>query len=98
MSLVPRGCLALLLVLLAGCTEEVCEEAYSKLQSCMATLNCNKLDPVDRDRCEKSRTAWAKYAGNESLYLTACSNDDKLRAEADKIVTCTLDPKSCTCP
>ena len=86
------------LPLALGCAKEVCEEAYDKMQSCYEQLNCNKLDPLERDRCERSRKAWVQYAGNESTYLLACSNNATLRAEAEKVADCALDPKTCTCP
>lgn len=90
--------LGLLWVAGAACTQDVCEEAYDKMQSCVEQLNCNKLDPVERDRCEKARKAWAQYSGNRSAYLLACSNDSKIRTEAEKVVDCALDPRTCTCP
>jgi len=92
------GALVALLLASGACGKEVCQDAYNKMESCVAGLNCNKLDPLERDKCEKARSAWTKYAGNETLYVTACSNDSKIRTEAEKVVDCALDPKTCTCP
>jgi hypothetical protein len=92
------GALAALLLVWGACSKDVCEEAYDKMESCVANLDCNKLDPLERPKCDKAKNAWAQYAGNEQAYLVACSNDSQLEAEAEKVVNCALDPKTCTCP
>ena len=90
--------LTALLLCAGACSNDVCEEAYDKMERCVSQLNCNKLDPADRDTCVKAKTAWDQYAGNRSSYVAACGADSKLQTEADKIASCALDPKTCTCP
>jgi hypothetical protein len=100
-SMLIRLALALSALLLAAgaCSSDVCDEAYDKLEACFADQpSCNKLDPLERDRCVKARSEWDKYSGNKTAYTTACSADSNLEAEAEKIAGCALDPKTCTCP
>ena len=96
----PRIAAALLTLLLAagGCGDDVCEAAYDKMEACIANLDCNKLDPLEREKCVKAESAWKQYSGNRTAYTTACGADATIKAEAEKIVDCALDPKTCACP
>jgi hypothetical protein len=87
------------LLLAAGaCGDDVCEEAYDKMEACVAGLDCNKLDPGERDKCIKAENAWTQYSGHKTAYTTACGADSSLKAEAEKVAGCALDPKTCVCP
>lgn len=81
-----------------ACSNDTCEEAYDKLEACYAAVNCNKLDPLERDKCVKGKNTWDQYSGNKTAYVAACGADSKIQAEADKVASCALDPKTCLCP
>jgi hypothetical protein len=76
----------------AGCGGKVCDEAWDKLNACIQKLDCNKLGPLDRPKCEQARKQWA--AIDETGFKAACSANS---AEAEKIVACSLDPRTCQC-
>lgn len=82
----------------ASCGDDGCEQAYDKMMSCVDGLNCNKLDPQDRSKCESTRKQWDPYKDNRDLYIAGCSQSGQLQTEADKIASCALDPRTCQCP
>lgn len=90
--------LGALLLAAGACGDDVCEAAYDKMEACVANLDCNKLDPLERDKCVKTKSSWAQYSGNKTTYTTACGADSSLKAEAEKVADCALDPKTCLCP
>lgn len=85
---------ALMLPLLfaGGCGGKVCEDAYDKMNQCVAALDCSKLGPLDRPACENTRRTWGQV--DRTAYMLACDQDS---SEAQKIVDCSLDPRTCTC-
>jgi hypothetical protein len=98
--LVLRGGAALCALLLAAgaCGDDVCEEAYDKMEACVANLDCNKLDPVEMPKCLQAKNNWDQYSGNRTAYTTACGADSNIKSKAEEIASCALDPKTCTCP
>lgn len=90
--------LVALLLAAGACGDDVCEEAYDKMEACVAGLDCNRLDPTERSKCVQAEQAWDKYSGNRTAYVTACGADSSIKTEAEKIVGCALDPNTCTCP
>ena len=83
---------------IVGCSDDVCDAAYDKMMSCLDQQNCNTLAPAEYSKCRATYNLWIKYQDQKDLYLTACSQDDSLNAEAKKVADCQLDPRSCLCP
>jgi hypothetical protein len=74
-----------------GCGSEVCEEAYKKMTSCVSRLNCNGLDPLKLESCQATKKQWSQV--DETAFVLGCKQNT---AEAEKVVTCQLDPQ-CQC-
>jgi hypothetical protein len=62
------------------------------MTACVQKLDCNKLGPLERDKCDRTRKTWLNL--DETAYLVACGEN---QAEAKKIVECALDPRTCLC-
>ncbi len=75
----------------SGCSKEICEEAFDKLAACVDSMSCNRLDPNEREQCEKAKQL--RRDANETLFKIGCDE-----SEAQKVIDCRLDPNSCTCP
>jgi len=95
--------LSLGLLLAGGCSKDVCEEAYEKVQECVASMDCDAMGPGLSDQC---RNEQKKYKLSYTLYLAACrlpSGDpcscDGLELEKwERINKCTLEPANmCGC-
>ena len=86
----------LLLSIGVGCSTEVCEEAYDKMNSCVANLNCNRLDPLEQAECIQAQSTWAKYK-DRSEFLFACANESQVGDLAQSWADCQLNPNTCKC-
>ena len=76
----------------------VCVDGMCRNPECAEQPSCNKLDPIERDKCVKARDTWDRYSGDKTAYTLACGADSRLQSEAEKIVNCALDPRTCACP
>lgn len=86
-----------LYILGAGCSTDVCEEAYDKMNACVANLNCNRLDPLEQAECAQAQSTWAKYKDKRSEFLFACANDSQVGDLAQSWADCQLNPNTCKC-
>jgi len=72
---------------------DACEEASDKQKSCINKLECKSPDPLQQSQCEQQKKALLQAA---DLPAVACTGD--LKARAEQILACDLDPKTCVCP
>lgn len=77
-----------------ACSSEVCDEAVTKMRSCLDQLNCNNVDPLDRTKCTS-----AKSAGEDAVKKmdgVPCVAD--VSTLADQINKCNPNPGNfCKC-
>ncbi len=86
------GVISLVWLAHAGCSSEVCEEAYAKMTACVQALDCNKLGPLERTTCDRTKKTWSNL--DQTAYLLACRESP---GEAEKLAACALDPRTCLC-
>ena len=86
--------LVALAVGVVACSSEVCDEAVTKMRSCLDQLNCNNVDPLDRTKCTS-----AKSAGEDAVKKmdgVPCVAD--VSTLADQINKCNPNPGNfCKC-
>ena len=77
-----------------ACSSEACDEAVSKMRSCLDQLNCNNVDPLDRTKCTS-----AKSAGEDAIrQMDGVPCVAEVSTLADQINNCNPNPGNfCKC-
>ncbi len=83
----------------AACSKDVCEEAYEKVQDCVASMDCDALGPALSGSCQKTKK---EYALSYTIYLGACpgscSCEGAEQEKWERINNCSLEPSNlCKC-
>jgi hypothetical protein len=90
---------------LGSCASDACQEAFEKVKTCLAALDC-KTSP-DANRCAELKRLYAvDYAAHEARLKanaaeqndTQWSCDSDWSAAAQQVLDCELSPRTCTCP
>jgi hypothetical protein len=77
-----------------ACSSPACDEAAARLEACLAKLNCNETDPLQRPECDQARTS-----GQEAVkQLRDAPCVDAVADTARKYMACQVDPANfCKC-
>lgn len=103
-------CVLLVLAgLLGACSDDddgggnVCEQAFNKQKDCAKDLDCTALSGVEQTVCEVMKAlgqityAQAQEACEQQT-PGACECTGQVKADAEDLMDCTLDPATCACP
>ena len=82
---------SLLGVSFGGCSSVSCDEAISKLETCLKQIDCRDADPLERSKCDKAKSSGDKaLADLKSLPCVA-----QVKDTAKQVNACpTLNPVS----